>query len=67
MRQLAHELGEDAAEEGSVEGRLVALLGVEDLAVVDTEDVILVTKLERSSDVRRLVEKLRDPKDRSLT
>jgi mannose-1-phosphate guanylyltransferase/mannose-6-phosphate isomerase len=35
--------------------RLVALLGVEDLAVVDTEDVILITKLDRSSDVRRLV------------
>jgi hypothetical protein len=35
--------------------RLVALLGVEDLAVVDTDDVILITKLDRSSDVRRLV------------
>ena len=42
------------------EGRLVALLGVEDLVVVDTEDVILVTKLERGSDVRRLVAKLRE-------
>jgi mannose-1-phosphate guanylyltransferase/mannose-6-phosphate isomerase len=35
--------------------RLVALLGVEGLAVVDTGDVILVTKLDQSSDVRRLV------------
>jgi mannose-1-phosphate guanylyltransferase len=35
--------------------RLVALLGVEDLAVVDTGDAILVTKLERSPDVRRVV------------
>lgn len=40
-------------------GRVIALLGVEDLAVVDTEDVILVTKLERSPDVRRLVEGLK--------
>jgi mannose-1-phosphate guanylyltransferase/mannose-6-phosphate isomerase len=40
------------------EGRLVALLGVENLAVVDTGDVILVTQLDRSSDVRRMVERL---------
>lgn len=39
--------------------RLVALLGVEDLAVVDTGDVILVTKLDRSPDVRRLVAALK--------
>jgi len=38
--------------------RLIALLGVDDLAIVDTDDVILVTKLERSPDVRRLVAKL---------
>jgi len=37
------------------QGRLVALLGVEGLAVVDTGDVILVTRLDRSSDVRHLV------------
>jgi mannose-1-phosphate guanylyltransferase len=40
-------------------GRLVALLGVEDLVVVDTEDVILVTKRDAGSDVKRLVERLR--------
>jgi mannose-1-phosphate guanylyltransferase len=39
--------------------RLVALLGVEDLAVVDTGDAILITKLDRSPDVRRLVAELR--------
>lgn len=39
--------------------RLVALLGVEDLVVVDTEDVTLVTKRGASSDVKRLVERLR--------
>lgn len=41
-------------------GRLVALLGVEDLVVVDTEDVTFVTKLDAGSDVRGLVAKLRD-------
>jgi mannose-1-phosphate guanylyltransferase len=40
-------------------GRLVALLGVEGLAVVDTGDVILVTQLDRSPDVRRLVAELK--------
>lgn len=40
--------------------RLVALLGVEDLVVVDTEDVIFVTKVDGESDVRRLVAKLRE-------
>lgn len=39
--------------------RLIALVGVEDLAVVDTGDVILVTKLDRSSDVREIVATLK--------
>lgn len=39
-------------------GRTIALLGVEGLAVVDTDDVTFVTKLECSSDVRRVVAKL---------
>ncbi len=41
------------------DSKLVSLLGVENLAVVDTGDVILVTKLDRSSDVRRLVSALK--------
>jgi mannose-1-phosphate guanylyltransferase len=41
-------------------GRLVALLGVQGLAVVDTPDALLVARLERSGDVRRLVERLRE-------
>ena len=40
--------------------RLVALVGVEGLAVVDTGDVILVTRLEGSSDVRGLVAALKE-------
>jgi mannose-1-phosphate guanylyltransferase/mannose-6-phosphate isomerase len=39
--------------------RFVALLGVEGLAVVDTGDALLVARLDRSSEVRRLVERLR--------
>lgn len=47
--------------------RLVALVGVEDLAVVDTGDVILVAKLDRSPDVRRLVAELNRSGRKSLT
>lgn len=37
----------------------VALLGVEDLIIVEEDDVLLVCKIDRSQDVRRLVEILR--------
>jgi mannose-1-phosphate guanylyltransferase len=37
----------------------VALLGVEDLIIVEEDDVLLVCKTDRSQDVRRLVEMLR--------
>jgi hypothetical protein len=47
--------------------RLVVLLGVEDLVVVDTEDVIFVTKLDAGSDVRGLVAKLRETGRKDLT
>jgi mannose-1-phosphate guanylyltransferase/mannose-6-phosphate isomerase len=39
--------------------RLVTLLGVEGLAVIDTHDVILITKLESSSDVRKIVARVK--------
>jgi mannose-1-phosphate guanylyltransferase/mannose-6-phosphate isomerase len=39
--------------------RLVALLGVEGLAVIDTPDALLVARLDQSQHVRRLVERLR--------
>jgi mannose-1-phosphate guanylyltransferase/mannose-6-phosphate isomerase len=39
--------------------RLVALLGVRDLAVIDAGDALLVASLARSPEVRRLVERLR--------
>src|SRR5690606_7797010 len=39
--------------------RPIALLGVEGLAVIDAGDALLVTRLERSGDVRRIVARLR--------
>jgi mannose-1-phosphate guanylyltransferase len=41
------------------QGRTVALLGVEGLAVIDTGDALLVARLDRSADVRRVVAKLK--------
>jgi hypothetical protein len=39
--------------------RTIALLGVEGLAVIDTPDALLVTRLDRSADVRKLVARLK--------
>ncbi|MFT0890951.1 mannose-1-phosphate guanylyltransferase/mannose-6-phosphate isomerase [Pseudochelatococcus sp. G4_1912] len=41
------------------EGQLIAALGVEDLVVVATPDVVLVTRKDRDQDVKLLVERLR--------
>ncbi len=40
-------------------GKLVALVGVTDLIVVDTPDALLVSRRDRSEDVRIVVERLR--------
>ncbi|MHB1701544.1 MAG: mannose-1-phosphate guanylyltransferase [Acidobacteriaceae bacterium] len=40
-------------------GKMVALVGVEGLVVVETEDAILVTTLERSQDVGKVVSELK--------
>jgi mannose-1-phosphate guanylyltransferase/mannose-6-phosphate isomerase len=68
-RVISGELLAEGASNNLVWGgeRIVALVGVEDLAVVDTEDVILVTKLERGSDVRRIVATLNARGLRRLT
>lgn len=47
-------------------GRLIAALGVHDLIVVDTEDVVLVSARERSQDVKRLVDVLKERGDSHL-
>lgn len=41
-------------------GRTIALLGVSDLVVVDTGDVVLVLPRERAQDVKRLVERAKE-------
>jgi hypothetical protein len=35
--------------------RLIALLGVEGLAVIDAGDAILISRLDRSNEVRKVV------------
>jgi mannose-1-phosphate guanylyltransferase len=43
--------------------KLVALVGVEDLVVVDTEDALLVIPRDRAQDVRKIVEALEERGD----
>lgn len=45
------------------EGKLVALIGVEDLVVVDSGDALLVVPRERAQDVREIVAALRERGD----
>jgi mannose-1-phosphate guanylyltransferase/mannose-1-phosphate guanylyltransferase/mannose-6-phosphate isomerase len=49
------------------EGQLVAALGVEDLVIAATPDVVLVTTRDRDQDVGRLVERLKTNGHRSAT
>jgi len=46
------------------EGKLVALVGVDDLVVVDTEDALLIVPRERAQEVREVVDLLRARDDR---
>jgi mannose-1-phosphate guanylyltransferase/mannose-6-phosphate isomerase len=46
--------------------RSIALVGVDGLAVVDTGDALLVARLDRSADVRRLVTRLREARRSEL-
>jgi mannose-1-phosphate guanylyltransferase len=48
-------------------GRLVALVGVDDVVVVDTPDAVLVTTRDRAQDVKALVDRLRDAGRADLT
>lgn len=41
-------------------GKMIALVGVENLAVVETEDAILVCNMDQSQGVKQVVQKLRD-------
>jgi mannose-1-phosphate guanylyltransferase len=44
-------------------GRLVALLGLQDVIVVDTPDALLVCARDRAQDVKRLVDELKSRAD----
>jgi mannose-1-phosphate guanylyltransferase len=44
----------------STTGRLVATIGLEDLVIVDTDDVLLICRASRAQDVRKVVTKLKE-------
>jgi mannose-1-phosphate guanylyltransferase len=46
--------------------RLVAVMGVQDLVIVDTEDVVMVCSRSREQDVKALVELLKQTQQESL-
>lgn len=41
------------------DGRIIATIGVSDLVIVDTKDVVLVTTRDRAQEVKKIVEKLK--------
>jgi mannose-1-phosphate guanylyltransferase/mannose-6-phosphate isomerase len=41
------------------EGRLIAVIGLEDVVVVDTPDATLIARRDRSEDVKQIVEELK--------
>ena len=41
-------------------GRAIVLIGIEDLIVVDTEDVLLVCRRDRCEEVKKAVEEFRN-------
>jgi mannose-1-phosphate guanylyltransferase len=47
--------------------RMIALVGVEGLAVIDTGDALLVTSLDESPEVKRVVDALRSRSRGDLT
>jgi mannose-1-phosphate guanylyltransferase len=48
-------------------GRVIALVGLDDVVVVDTPDALLVTSRELAQDVKAIVERLRDTGRSDLT
>lgn len=55
--------GNHIVRAGSRGGKVIALLGVNDLVVVDTDDALLVVPRERAQDVRLIVERLKGTRD----
>jgi mannose-1-phosphate guanylyltransferase len=48
-------------------GKMVAMVGVSDLVVVETEDALLITTRERSQDVGKVVQELKRTQREGLT
>jgi len=48
-------------------GRLIALLGLDNVAVIDTEDALLICNRTRAQDVRKVVEQLKQRGSSKLT
>ncbi len=48
-------------------GRIVAVLGIDDVVVVDTPDALLVTTRDKAQDVKRIVEALKETGRTDLT
>jgi mannose-1-phosphate guanylyltransferase/mannose-6-phosphate isomerase len=48
------------------QSRLVAALGIEDLAIIETPDAVLVAKRDRTADLKRLVDQV-GARDKSIT
>ena len=42
------------------EGRMIATIGLSDLVIIDTPDVLMVSQKSRSQDVKRFVEQLKE-------
>ncbi len=47
-------------------GRLVACLGLDNCLVIDTQDTLLVADLDRSQDIRKIVDRLKDAGKKGL-
>ncbi len=45
--------------------KLIATIGIKDLAIIDTEDALLICKKDKSQDVKKVVEKLKTMKQYS--
>lgn len=43
-------------------GRLIALVGVDDMVVIDTEEILMIIPKNRSQDVKKIVERLKEEK-----
>lgn len=56
-----------ASEKSGLKKRVIALVGVEELVVVETDDALLVVPRSRSQDVKEVVEQLKKRGDGGLT